>query len=149
MGAGASQRKDRKVELQKFQSSNKTSNIRDVNNFSATQSEPEEKSTFKDMEMPTVIAEAERNANALKRHLSEGTLASKEVVTCCVELLKFSCSMDEDEDIKSAALNFVMENDIPKLIFQIYGALLTKYPDLMKYDREKDKVIEFKSFCLT
>ncbi|XP_078359598.1 uncharacterized protein LOC144644064 isoform X1 [Oculina patagonica] len=144
MGAGASHRKHRKVELQKFQSSNKTSNFRDVNNFPAAQSEPEEKTNFTDMETLSVIAEAERNVNVLKSHLSERTLASKKAVTCCVELLKFSCSMDEDEEIKTAALNFVMENDIPLLIFQVYGALLTKYPDAVKYDREKDKETENK-----
>lgn len=140
MGAGASHRKSREVEPQKFQSSNKSSNFRDVNNSFATQPEPEEKENLQDMELPSVIAEAERNTNLLKRHLSEGTLASKEVVTCFVELLKFSCSMDENEEIKTASLNFVMKNDIPRLIYQICGALLVKYPDLVKHDREKEKV---------
>lgn len=143
MGSGASHSKARKDDFQKFQSADKTSNFRDVNNFSAAETaELDEKANFKDMETPSIFSEAERSINVLKTHLLEGTLASKEVVTCCVELLKFSCSMDEDEAIKTAALDFVIEKDIPRLMFEIYGTLSAKYPDLVKYDREKQKVSE-------
>ena len=141
MGAGASHRTKAREHFRRFESSNKTpSNSRGVNNSSATEKESEKKANLMDTRMSSVIAEAVENSNVLRRHLSEGILASKEVVTCCVELLKFSCSMDEDEEIKTAALSFVIDNDIPRLIFQVYKALLTKYPDLLKYDREKDKV---------
>ena len=138
MGTGASHRTKAREE-----SFNKTaSNPGDINNLSAAEKEYKEKANIMARKMPSVIAKAAENSNFLKRHLSEGILASKEVVTCCVELLKFSCSMDEDEEIKTAALSFVIENDVPELIFQVYKAILTKYPDLLKYDREKDKVGE-------
>lgn len=143
MGAGASHRTKAKEDNFHKTASNKiASSPRDINNLSAAEKESEANLNLVDTTMPSVIVEAEENSNILKRHLSEGILASKEVVTCCVELLKFSCSMDEDEEIKTAALTFVMENDIPRLIFQVYKALLTKFPDLLKYDREKDKVGE-------
>ena len=143
MGAGASHRtKAREDSFNKTASNKTTSNPRDMNNLSAAEKEFEENVNLMDMTMPSVIAEAEENSNILKRHLSEGIVASKEVVTCCVELLKFSCSMDEDVEIKTAALSFVIEKGIPGLLFQVYKALLTKYPDLLKYDREKDKVGE-------
>lgn len=143
MGAGASHRTKASEDSFNKTVSNKTaSNPRDINNLSAAEKKSEENENLRHMTMPSVIAEAEENLNILKRYLSEGIVASKEVVTCCVELLKFSCSMDEDEEIKTAALTFVIENDIPGLIFQVYKALLTKYPDLLKYDREKDKVGE-------
>ena len=143
MGAGASHRtKAREDSFNKAASNKTTSNPRDMNNLSAAEKESEENVNLMDMTMPSVIAEAEENSNILKRHLSEGIVASKEVVTCCVELLKFSCSMDEDVEIKTAALSFVIEKGIPGLLFQVYKALLTKYPDLLKYDREKDKVGE-------
>ena len=143
MGAGASHSpKAKEDSFNKTASNNASnkiaSNPRDINNLSAA----EEESDLVDMTMPSVIVDLEENSKILKRQLSEGILASKEVVTSCVELLKFSCSMDEDEEIKTAALSFVIENDIPRLIFQVYKALLTKYPDLLKYDREKDKVGE-------
>lgn len=143
MGAGASHRtKAREDSFNKTASNKTTSNPRDMNNLSTAEKESEENVNLMDMTMPSVIAEAEENSNILKRHLSEGIVASKEVVTCCVELLKFSCSMDEDVEIKTAALSFVIEKGIPGLLFQVYKALLTKYPDLLKYDREKDKVGE-------
>lgn len=146
MGAGASHRtKAREDSLNKTISNKTASNANpsDINNLSAVEKESEEKANLMDRTMPPVIAKAEEFSNALKKHLSEGILARKEVVTCCVELLKFSCSMDElDEEMKTAALSFVIENEIPRLIFQVYKALLTKYPDLLKYDREKDKVGE-------
>ena len=138
MGAGASHRiKAREDSFNKTASNKTASKPRGMNNLSAEEKESKENVNLKDMTMPTVIAEAKENSNILKRHLSEGIVASKEVVTCCVELLKFSCSMDEEEEIKTAALSFVIENDIPGLIFQVYKALLAKYPDLLKYDREK------------
>lgn len=146
MGAGASHRtKAREDSLYKTASNKTASNANpsDINNLSAVEKESEEKANLMDRTMPPVFAKAEENSNALKKHLSEGILARKEVVTCCVELLKFSCSMDElDEEMETAALSFVIENEIPRLIFQVYKALLTKYPDLLKYDREKDKVGE-------
>lgn len=145
MGAGASHRtKAREDSLSKTPSNKTASNANpsDINNLSAAEKESEEKANLMNRTMPPVIAKAEENSNALKKHLSEGILARKEVVTCCVELLKFSCSIDEDEEIKTAALSFVIENETPRLIFQVYKALLTKYPDLLKYDREKDKVGE-------
>lgn len=145
MGAGASHRTKASEDSFNKTASNKTaSNPRDINNLSAAEKKSGENVNLRHMTMPSVIAEAEENLNILKRYLSEGIVASKEVVTCCVELLKFSCSMDEDEEIKTAALTFVIENDIPGLIFQVYKALLTKYPDLLKYDREKDKESEDK-----
>lgn len=139
MGSAASHRTKAREHFRKFETETGSNNS-DVNNFSAAEKESEEKANLMDMTMPSVIAEAEENSNVLRRHLSGGILASKEVVTCCVELLKFSCSMDENEEVKTAALSFVIENDIPRLIFQVYKALLTKYPDLLQYDREKDKV---------
>lgn len=48
--------------------------------------------------------------------------------------------MDESEEIKTAAVTFVLDKNIPTLIFKIYGPLLAKYPDVTKYDREKVKV---------
>jgi len=146
MGAGASHRTKAREDSLNKTASNKTAsnaNPSDINNLSAVEKESEEKENLMDRTMPPVFAKAEEKSNALKKHLSEGILARKEVVTCCVELLKFSCSMDElDEEMKTAALSFVIENEIPRLIFQVYKALLTKYPDLLKYDREKDKVGE-------
>ena len=148
MGAGASHRTKAREDSFNMTASNKTtsctSNPRDihVNNLSAAEKESEENVNLMDMAIPSVMAEAEENSNILKRHLSEGIVASKEVVTCCVELLKFSCSMDEEVEIKTAALSFVIEKGIPGLLFQVYKALLRKYPDLLKYDREKDKVGE-------
>ena len=143
MGAGASHSPKAKEDSFNKTASNKiASNPRDINNLSAAEEESEGNINLVDMTMPSVIVDLEENSKILKRQLSERILASKEVVTSCVELLKFSCSMDEDEEIKTAALSFVIENDIPRLIFQVYKALLTKYPDLLKYDREKDKVGE-------
>ena len=147
MGAGVSFRtKAREDGVNKTALNKTVSNPRALNNLSAAEKESEESVNLIDMTMPSVVAKAEENSNILKRHLSEGILASKEAVTSCVELLKFSCSMDEEEEIKTAALSFVIENDIPGLIFQVYKALLTKYPDLLNYDREKDKVGEYNLF---
>lgn len=84
-----------------------------------------------------MLSGAETCAEDLKTHLSDGTVASKEVVTCCMELLKFSCSVDESEEFKTAAVHFLLEKNIPGLIYEIYGALLAKYPDVTNYDREK------------
>ena len=48
--------------------------------------------------------------------------------------------MDESEEIKTAAVTFVLDKNIPTLIFKIHEPLLAKYPDVTKYDREKVKV---------
>ena len=143
MGSGASNHKSSKGELQKLRTPSKTSNLGDVNNFSASGTQSEEKPNSADMETPSHFTEADRNTDELKRHLSERSLASKDVVACCVELLKFSFNIDETKEIQAASEEFVVKKDIPHLIFEIYTALLAKYPDLVKYDREKDKVSEF------
>ena len=143
MGAGASHStKGFNKTASNNASNTMASNPRHINNLSAAEKESERNINRVDMTMPSVIVVLEENSNILKRHLSEGNLSSKEVVTCCLELLKVSCSIDEDKEIKTAALRFVIENDIPRLICQVYKALLTKYPDLLKYDREKDQVGE-------
>ena len=146
MGSGVSRRKSKKVELQTLPRHN-TSTVSDVNDFVTLPAEQVKKTTEQNMETPSAVqnqpdfekslTEAEKNVNVLKTHLSDGDLASEEVVSCCVELLKFSCTVDE---IETAAVSFVLEKNIPALIFEIYGALLAKYPDVTKYDREKGKV---------
>ena len=48
--------------------------------------------------------------------------------------------MDESEEIKTTAVNFVLGQNIAGIIFEIYRALLEKYPEVVKYDREKVEV---------
>lgn len=51
--------------------------------------------------------------------------------------------MDESEELKTAAVNFVLKMNIPGLILEIYGALITRYTEVANFDREKVKVSEF------
>ena len=149
MGSGVSRRRSKKVELQRLVSGDNSSNLRDVSSLT-TAADPSGKTTGEDMESSSsaqngpnikiMLSGAETCAKDLKSHLSDGTVASKEVVTCCMELLKFSCSVDESEECKTAAVHFLLEKNIPGLIYEIYGALLAKYPDVTNYDREKVEV---------
>ena len=149
MGSGVSRSKSKRVELQKLQSDDNASNLQDVNNCLTEQ---ENTSALRDMDsssvvqnqpgVKTMLSDIENTIDVLKTHLSDETLASKDAVSRCVEILKFSCFLDENEEIKTAAVDFLLEKHIPGLIFEIYGALLAKYPDVTKYDREKVEVSE-------
>ena len=144
MGSGASHHRLKKVERQKKESVNDNDH-RHVNN-----SDQEKKKMIQPMEAPSpvqnnssfgaVLRRAKKSANALKEFLSDENIASVEGVSCCVDLLKFSGTMDESEEIKTTAINFVLGQNIGGIIFEIYRALLEKYPEVVKYDREKVEV---------
>lgn len=143
MGSGVSHHRLKKVERQK--ESVNDNDHRHINN-----SEQEKKETIKPMEAPSsvqnnssfgeVLSRAQKSANVLKEFLSDGNIASAEGVSCCEDLLKFSGTMDESEDIKTTSVNFVLGQNIAGIIFEIYRALLEKYPKVVKYDREKVEV---------
>jgi len=142
MGSGVSHNRLKKVEQQKESvNDNDHRHVNCVNN-----SEQEKKETIKPMEAPnnssfgSVLSRAQKSANFLKEFLSEGNIASAEGVSCCEDLLKFSGTMDESEEIKTTAVNFVLGQNIAGIIFEIYRALLEKYPEVVKYDREKVEV---------
>lgn len=143
MGTGASSHTVSKGEPQMSQTPNKTSNISEAKNILASGTQSEEKANYVEMNAPSNLTEADRNTDELKRHLSEGSLARKEVVTCCVELLKFSFTIDETKGIQATSEEFVLKKDIPHVVFEIYTSLLTNYPTLVSFDREKDEVSEF------
>ena len=143
MGTGASSHTVSKGEPQTSQTPNKTSNISEAKNILASGTQSEEKANYVEMNAPSNLTEADRNTDELKRHLSEGSLARKEVVTCCVELLKFSFTIDETEEIQATSEEFVLKKDIPHVVCEIYTSLLTNYPTLVSFDREKDEVSEF------
>ena len=166
MGSGVSRPKSSKVVLQKLPSADNcdklATNLHDGQNSLTTDAKQEENTNVREMELSSTVknqpniksllANAEKTVQILTSHVSEGTLANKDVVSCCVELLKFSGSMDESEELKTAAVNFVLKMNIPGLILEVYGALITKYPNVANFDREKVKVSEifFKvSFFLT
>ena len=139
MGSGFSHNRLKKVERQ--EESVNDNDHRHVNN-----SEQGKKETIKPMEAPnnssfgSVLSRAQKSVNVLKEFLSEGNIASAEGVSCCEDLLKFSGTMDESEEIKTTAVNFVLGQNIAGIIFEIYRALLEKYPEVVKYDREKVEV---------
>ena len=145
MGSGVSHNRLKKVERQK--ESVNDNDHRLVNNSDQLQ---QKKETIKPMEAPSsvqnnssfgeVLSKAQKSANVLKEFLSDGNIASAEGVSCCEDLLKFSGTMDESEEIKTTAVNFVLGQNIAGIIFEIYRALLEKYPEVVKYDREKVKV---------
>lgn len=143
MGTGASSHTVSKGEPQMSPTPNKTSNISEAKNILASGTQSEEKANYVEMNAPSNLTEADRNTDELKRHLSEGSLARKEVVTCCVELLKFSFTIDETEEIQATSEEFVLKKDIPHVVFEIYTSLLTNYPTLVSFDREKDEETEY------
>ena len=144
MDSGACHHRLKKVERQKKESVNDNDH-RHVNN-----SDQEKKKMIQPMEEPSpvqnnssfgaVLCRAKKSANVLKELLSDENIASVEGVSCCVDLLKFSGTMDESEEIKTTAINFVLGQNIGGIIFEIYRALLEKYPEVVKYDREKVEV---------
>lgn len=145
MGSGVSHNRLKKVERQK--ESVNDNDHRHVNNSDQLQ---QKKETIKPMEAPSsvqnnsgfgeVLSKAKKSANVLKEFLSDGNIANAEGVSCCEDLLKFSGTMDESEEIKTTAVNFVLGQNIAGIIFEIYRALLEKYPEVVKYDREKVEV---------
>lgn len=145
MGSGVSHNRLKKVERQK--ESVNDNDHSDVNNSDQLQ---QKKETIKPMEASSpvqdnssfgeVLSRAQKSANVLKEFLSDGNIASAEGVSCCEDLLKFSGTMDESEEIKTTAVNFVLGQNIAGIIFEIYRALLEKYPEVVKYDREKVEV---------
>ena len=157
MGSGVSRPKSSQVVLQKLPSADNcvklATNLHDEQNSLTTDAKQAENTNLQDMELSSTVqhqpniksllSNAEQTVQTLTSHVSDGTLANKDVVSCCVELLKFSCSMDESEELKTAAVDFVLKMNIPGLILEIYGALLTKYSEVANFDREKVKVSEF------
>ena len=157
MGSGVSRTKSCKVVLQKLPSADNcdklAANLHDEQNSLTTDAKQDENTNLQEMELSSTVqnqpniksllSNAEKTVQILTTHVSEGTLANKDVVSCCVELLKFSCSMDESEELKTAAVNFVLKMNIPGLILEIYRALITKHPGVANFDREKVKVSEF------
>ena len=145
MGSGVSHNRLKKVEQQK--ESVNDNDHRHVNNSEQLQ---QKKETIKPMEAPSsvqnnssfgeILSRAQKSANVLKEFLSDGNIASAEGVSCCEDLLKLSGTMDESEQIKTTSVNFVLRQNIAGIIFEIYRALLEKYPEVVKYDREKVEV---------
>ena len=151
MGSGVSRHESTKVVLQKLPSADnsdeRAANLHNEHDSLTTDAKQEENTNLQDMEHSStennqpntkaLLSNEEKTVQILKTLLSDGTLANKDVVSCCVELLKFSCSMDESEELKTAAVDFVLKMNVPGLILEIYRALITKYPEVASFDREK------------
>ena len=151
MGSGVFRHKSTKVVLQKLPSADnsdeRAANLHNEHDSLTTDAKQEENTNLQGMEHSStennqpntkaLLSNEEKTVQILKTLLSDGTLANKDVVSCCVELLKFSCSMDESEELKTAAVDFVLKMNVPGLILEIYRALITKYPEVASFDREK------------
>lgn len=102
MGNGVSRPKFSKVVLQKLPSAdncdNLATNLHDEHNSLTTDAKQVENTNLQDMEpsstvqnqpnIKSLLSNAEQTVLILTSHVSDGTLANKDVVSCCVELLE-------------------------------------------------------------